>query len=128
MIADIVLPLRGQRTIIHYYTLIQGGLSEMRVSLRYDQHGRKRKNVKSLSTRKRTPEFRDYEPKSSDNFRDTQQYPSAKMPPPSKNEGRKKIGGQYTGTYVIGIGTMHKSNAVPITSKEAAREISEMIK
>jgi len=98
-------------------------------SLRYDQHGRKRKNVKSLTkARKYTPKFKDYEPESGNSFRATQQYPSAKMSPPSTNEGRKKSGGQYTGTYVIGIGTMHKSNAVPITSKEAAREISEMIK
>jgi len=33
---------------------------------------------------------------------------------------------QYTGTKVIGIGTMHKSNAVPIFSDEQAVEISTM--
>jgi hypothetical protein len=33
---------------------------------------------------------------------------------------------QYTGTKVIGIGTMHKSNAVPIFSDEEAVEISQM--
>ena len=33
---------------------------------------------------------------------------------------------QYTGTKVIGIGTMHKSNAVPIFSDEEAVEISKM--
>jgi hypothetical protein len=32
----------------------------------------------------------------------------------------------YTGTKVIGIGTMHKSNAVPIFSDEEAIEISKM--
>ena len=33
---------------------------------------------------------------------------------------------QYTGTKIIGIGTMHKSNAVPIFSDEQAVEISTM--
>lgn len=33
---------------------------------------------------------------------------------------------QYTGTKIIGIGTMHKSNAVPIFSDEEAVEISRM--
>lgn len=32
----------------------------------------------------------------------------------------------YTGTKIIGIGTMHKSNAVPIFSDEQAVEISKM--
>lgn len=32
----------------------------------------------------------------------------------------------YTGTKVIGIGTMHKSNAVPIFSDEEAKAISTM--
>lgn len=33
---------------------------------------------------------------------------------------------QYTGTKIIGIGTMHKSNAVPIFSDEQAVDISKM--
>jgi len=33
---------------------------------------------------------------------------------------------KYTGTKIIGIGTMHKSNAVPIFSDEEAKEISNM--
>ena len=32
----------------------------------------------------------------------------------------------YTGTKIIGIGTMHKSNAVPIFSDSEAKEISSM--
>jgi malic enzyme len=32
----------------------------------------------------------------------------------------------YTGTKVLGIGTMHKSNAVPIFSDDEATEISTM--
>lgn len=33
---------------------------------------------------------------------------------------------EYTGTKVKGIGTMHKSNAVPIFSDDEARDISKM--
>lgn len=33
---------------------------------------------------------------------------------------------QYTGTKILGIGTMHKSNAVPIFSDDEAVEISRM--
>ena len=32
----------------------------------------------------------------------------------------------YTGTKIKGIGTMHKSNAVPIFSEEEARDIAKM--
>ena len=32
----------------------------------------------------------------------------------------------YTGTAIIGIGTMHKSNAVPIFSEDQAKDISKM--
>ena len=38
----------------------------------------------------------------------------------------KKDTPQYTGTKMIGIGTMHKSNAVPIFSEDSAKEISSM--
>ena len=33
---------------------------------------------------------------------------------------------KYTGTYVKGIATMHKSNAVPVVSQEEATDISNM--
>ena len=32
----------------------------------------------------------------------------------------------YTGDKMIGVATMHKSNAVPVFSSEAAQEISKM--
>lgn len=40
--------------------------------------------------------------------------------------GTYKASPQYTGTKVLGIGTMHKSNAVPIFSDEEAIAISTM--
>ena len=33
---------------------------------------------------------------------------------------------EYTGTTIKGIGTMHKSNAVPVFSDEEAKDISKM--
>jgi hypothetical protein len=33
---------------------------------------------------------------------------------------------QYTGTKILGIGTMHKSNAVPIFNDEEAQDIARM--
>lgn len=50
---------------------------------------------------------------------------------PSRNTGEVgvatyKAPPQYTGTKVKGIGTMHKSNAVPIFSDEEAVAISSM--
>jgi hypothetical protein len=37
-----------------------------------------------------------------------------------------KQGQKYTGDKILGIGTMHKSNAVPIFSDEQAKDISKM--
>ena len=33
---------------------------------------------------------------------------------------------QYTGNKIVGIGTMHKSNAVPVFSDQEAKDISSM--
>lgn len=51
------------------------------------------------------------------------------MPPTSDticSNGNRRESVKYTGTLVKGIATMHKSNAVPITSGEQAIEISSM--
>jgi hypothetical protein len=50
---------------------------------------------------------------------------------PSRDTGhtgavRTKDIPQYTGTKILGIGTMHKSNAVPVFSDEEAINISRM--
>jgi hypothetical protein len=33
---------------------------------------------------------------------------------------------KYTGTQMLGIATMHKSNAVPVFSQQSAQQISNM--
>lgn len=40
--------------------------------------------------------------------------------------GNKKESQKYTGDYVMGIATTHKSNSVPITSREQAIQVSQM--
>lgn len=38
----------------------------------------------------------------------------------------KKESTRYTGTLIVGIATMHKSNAVPILNQQEAIEVSSM--
>jgi hypothetical protein len=48
---------------------------------------------------------------------------------PSRDTGgvaSKKETMQYTGTKMIGIGTLHKSNAVPVFSDDEAKEMARM--
>lgn len=40
--------------------------------------------------------------------------------------GTKKNANVYTGTNLLGIGTLHKSNAVPIFNKEEAKDQASM--
>lgn len=43
-----------------------------------------------------------------------------------ENGGTKKETLQYTGTKMLGIGTLHKSNAVPVFSEHEAQEMARM--
>ena len=55
--------------------------------------------------------------------RETLQYPSLNS---DKGNTFKTIDKVYTGTAVLGIGTLHKSNAVPVFSKEEAEDQAKM--
>jgi hypothetical protein len=55
--------------------------------------------------------------------RETERIPSLPFTGGPCTKPEQKV---YTGTKVKGIGTMHKSNAVPIFSDEEAVEISKM--
>jgi hypothetical protein len=50
------------------------------------------------------------------------------LPPLSNSvgNGHAKAANEYTGTYITGIATMHKSNAVPVTNKQQAIDIANM--
>jgi hypothetical protein len=56
--------------------------------------------------------------------RTTQHIPS--LGTSGKADCSKPVSRSYTGTAIIGIATMHKSNAVPVFSQEDAVEISRM--
>lgn len=70
--------------------------------------------------------------KKSDNYvppksyvRETRHYPS--LPPTGPMACTKPLKEvRYTGDKIIGIGTLHKSNAVPIFSEEEARDQATM--
>lgn len=55
--------------------------------------------------------------------RETVRYPSLNTGNGVATKAAPKI---YTGTNVLGIATMHKSNAVPVFNSEEAVEISKM--
>lgn len=56
--------------------------------------------------------------------RETVHYPSLKD---FRGNATKPIEGkQYTGNQIIGIGTLHKSNAVPIFSDQEAKDQASM--
>lgn len=55
--------------------------------------------------------------------RETPHYPSRDSGGGSATRAPDKV---YTGTMIKGIGTMHKSNAVPIFSDEQATDIARM--
>lgn len=63
-----------------------------------------------------------YKPKDS-TTRKTEFYPSKN---PSEGYAPKKDSQRYTGDLIIGIATMHKSNAVPILNKEQAKDTASM--
>jgi hypothetical protein len=46
--------------------------------------------------------------------------------PDTVGGGSKKSAVPYTGTAMVGIATMHKSNAVPVFSEQSAKDISKM--
>lgn len=73
-------------------------------------------------------EFKTYEPPKS-YVRNTPEYPSStvKTSDTVPGAGRLKENPKYTGDLIIGIGTMHKSNAVPIMrGTEQAKDIANM--
>lgn len=84
------------------------------------RHGIEQENRK----RKRALESGTYSPKSEPYRRETTHIPS--LDPTNMSPCLKAPDKVYTGTMIKGIGTMHKSNAVPIFSDEQAVDIAKM--
>jgi len=100
-------------------------------STKYDYNGRKRKPRKpkgEVCVKYVAPKFQEYQPTktyASERAAETERYSSAPLTP-RKAGGDKRESQQYTGDFVIGIGQLHKSNAVPVTNPKYAQEIAEM--
>ena len=100
---------------------------------RYDLNGRKRKSRKvkgEVCVKYVAPKFKEYKPQPSvaqERALEAKRYASC-VASPTTARGDSKESPRYTGDYVIGVATLHKSNAVPVTNKKYATEISEMIK
>ena len=74
-------------------------------------------------------EFKPYVPQTTTARRETHNYPSASISPSAtttQSSTARKESQRYTGTFVKGISTMHKSNAVPIISRQEAIDHAKM--
>ena len=68
--------------------------------------------------------FVEYKPKETYR-RETKEYPSVNTMSPSQTPRAERK--EYTGDLIVGIGTMHKSNAIPIMrDTEQAKELARM--
>lgn len=100
-------------------------------NMKYDYNGRKRKSKKpkgEVCVKYVAPKFQEYQPKASyasQRAAETERYPSFHAPA-RLSGGDRRESPRYTGDYVIGIGQLHKSNAVPVTNPKYAQEIAEM--
>ena len=91
-------------------------------SMKYYPSGRKKK-YNAWTTKKREYEFKEYVPTEGYRRGGTDHIPS--------HMGTGHACGRtdtpaYTGTLIKGISTMHKSNAVPITSEQDAKDHANM--
>ena len=90
-------------------------------SMGYDVTGRKKKGMrrKTVSTKIRSVSV----PRGKNCRRSTPDYPSV---PDTVGVAPRVDPPRYTGTLVKGIGTMHKSNAVPIIDEQQMKDIARM--
>ena len=90
-------------------------------SMGYTISGRKKKNL-----RRRSVPFKVGH--SSNNVRVAYRRPTPSVPsaPETIGVAARVEPPRYTGTLVKGIGTMHKSNAIPIIDEEQMKDIARM--
>lgn len=123
--------------------LTQKQLEQMRVEWRQYNKDMRRKNMSSLqwedfddylayrqgkapNRNKVEKEFKPYAP-SEPYVRNTTQYPSLQTSNTIPGACTKRESQKYTGDLIVGIGTMHKSNAVPIMrGTKQAEELASM--
>jgi len=79
----------------------------------------------SKVAKKRKKDFTDYVPKNEAYRPDEKQYSSVKTSG-SPAECARPNSKQYTGDFIRGIGTMHKSNAIPVVDPEFMKDLARM--
>lgn len=94
--------------------------------LRYDAKGRKRKKRAQTGPGKYARTFEVYKPKASYAEECAAKWRDIKSVEITSHSCGKKEVPTYTGTLIVGIATMHKSNAVPVIDKEQATDIARM--
>jgi hypothetical protein len=100
---------------------------------KYNSKSKKTKNKRLLAAQERHEKWMEeqgYNKVAKSPVNSIPDYKSTKPSVPLSNKvcsnGTAKERKEYTGTLVKGIATMHKSNAVPITTSEQAIEVSAM--
>jgi len=100
---------------------------------KYNSKTKKTKNKRLLAAQERHEKWMEeqgYNKVAKSSVHSIPNYKSTKPSIPLSNKvcsnGIAKERKEYTGTLVKGIATMHKSNAVPITTAEQAIEVSAM--
>lgn len=71
-------------------------------------------------------EFVPYAPKTQSNVRDTKSYPSLTTTDSVCGVATKRERPVYTGDYIVGIATMHKSNLVPVGRGDDPKNFATM--
>jgi hypothetical protein len=95
---------------------------------RQEQHRRekeKRRLEKLFECKPRAKEFVEYAP-TKPYVRDTKEYSSLKTSDVIPDSTAKRERKEYTGDYIVGIATMHKSNLVPVGRGTDPKEFSTM--
>lgn len=122
--------------------LTQKRLEELKIQWRQHNKAMRRSNSHSLQydtfedylayvqgtppKRKKEKEFKPYVPSTSYQ-RETKDYPSITSSGSIPGSCLKKDSPKYTGDLIVGIATMHKSNAVPVMrGTDQAKDIAKM--
>jgi len=105
--------------------MFHGSINHTTSGRRKKKHGRTKKlkmAFRPLSENAKQPTYADIR------MAEQKRYPSADAAVGSVGTTPRREPRQYTGSYIKGIATMHKSNAVPVTSDQQAVDISRMAK
>jgi len=92
-------------------------------SLNHTTSGRRKQSTKRKANKSFSSAVRAATLSSSPYRRETPNYPSASD---TAGVAARVDSPKYTGTLVKGIGTMHKSNAVPIIDEQHMKDIARM--